>query len=442
MDARPHPPITCSPGRGPVRVDGVGVAVTTFAYKSPQGSGTVTAASAAEARAQLRAEGVRVRSMRAVAPPASTRSREPDGGRATRGRGSAGRTPWRLKLRPQRLQLTRFARELATLIDVGTPVLESLELMRRQRDGHASAALEAMIERLKAGASLAESMRAPAVAGSFDELSISLVEVGERSGNLGEVLNRLAAFRERQEEVRSGVGSALLYPAIVLVIAFAVTVFLMVWIIPNIIQSMVRSGRDLPAATLIVKAISDWLLAYGVYAGIAAAAGVLLLARWFRTEAGRDAWARWQLRLPLLGEVARKQAVVHVCVVLSTLLRSGIDFGQACRLTAKNTPHRVMRQALEKAYEAVASGSDVARAVEATGEFPALVVRAFGVGQRSGRMEHTLERVAASYEHEVERTMTRFVKILEPIMILFVAAIILVIVLATLLPILEMSNDL
>ena len=403
----------------------------TYAYKSAQGSGTVTAASPGEARARLRAEGVTVRAIRPAAPARAAGSSDAD---ATRGR-VAG-----YLARRQKLSTTRFARELATLLAVGTPVVESLELMGRQREGPSKVVLGTLTERLRSGAPLAEAMRDPRARTAFDDLSIALVEVGERAGNLETVLERLADFRERREEVRTGVGSALMYPMIVLGLAVLVTIFLMTTIVPNIIGPLAEAGRELPLLTVAVKAVSDFLIAWGIPLGIAAAAGVFVGVRWLRGEAGRAWWSRRQLRMPLLGEVARKQAVVHVCVVLSTLLRSGIDFGQACRLTARNTPQRVMRGALEAAYEAVASGADVARAVGETGEFPPLVVRAFGVGQRSGQMEMTLERVAAAYERDVKRDMDRIVKLLEPAMILVVAGLVLIIVFATFLPILEMSD--
>ena len=403
----------------------------------------VVAATAGEARARLRAQGVRVRWMREAPDAAAT---TPPAGAQAHAQGTAsGRTRGRVArylARRQKLSPTRFARELATLLAVGTPVLESLELMRRQQDGSAREVLDVLVDRLRSGTALAEAMREPAARKAFDDLSIALVEVGERSGNLESVLERLADFRERAEEVRAGVGSALLYPLIVLVIAVAVTGFLMTTVVPGIVGPLSEAGQELPALTVAVKGLSDFLIAWGLPLALVAGAGLFFAVRWLRAEDGRAAWSRWQLQLPLLGDIFRKQAVVHVCVVLATLQRAGIDFGQACRLTARNTPQRVMRRALETAYEAVASGSDVARAVDETGEFPALVVRAFGVGQRSGRMEQTLERVATAYERDIKRDMDRVVKLLEPALIIFVFFIVSAVVFATFLPILELSDAL
>lgn len=355
-------------------------------------------------------------------------------GRGARRGGAAGR-------RATRFELQAFARELATLLGVGVPALDALETMARQRGGRAKRVLDGLCERLRTGRGLSEAMREDAD-GTFDEISIQMVEAGQQSGRLETTLDRLADFHERRDALRGKLATAMIYPAFVGVVAVAVGLFLMTAVVPKILAPLAEQGRELPWITRVVKAMSDALLGYGIIGGVAVAGMVAVAAALLRTEAGRVWWHRTQLRLPLVGPTLRQQAVGHMAVVMGTLLESGIDFGRACLITARSSPQRVIRGALEAGHEAVVQGRDVARAIEETGEFPPLVVQAFAVGQRSGRLEQVLARVATSAEADVKRNTERLTALLEPVMICVIGVTVGAIALATILPIMEVSDAL
>lgn len=397
-----------------------------YAYRALNSNGTIAADSVRAARDELRRRGLTVSQI----SPAKTARR--GGGAAA---GSGGR--W---ARHRKLDLEAFARELATLLEVGVPVLEALETMARQRQGRARAVVEELCERLRTGVGLGQAMREVGGSGPFDDISVQMVEAGEQSGRLETVLNRLAEFHERRGALRGKLATAMIYPAFVGVVAVGVGLFLMTAVVPKILGPLEEQGRSLPWITRVVKSISDALLAWGLVGGLVLAGAAFAAALLLRREEGRLWWHRWQLRLPVVGPVLRQQAMGHMAVVMGTLLESGIDFGRACLITARSSPQRVIAGALRAGHEAVIQGRDVATAIEETGEFPPLIVQAFSVGQRSGRLEQVLARVAKTCEQDVARSTARLSALLEPVMICVIGLVVGAIALATILPIMEASD--
>src|SRR5690606_12483905 len=160
------------------------------------------------------------------------------------------------------------------------------------------------------------------------------------------VLERLAEFRERAQQLRGRISGALIYPCIVLTMAVVITLLLMTFVVPNILQPLLQTGRELPTVTLVVKSASDFLIAYWWMLAIALVVRLLASAMLLRTEWGRTAWHRGQLRIPILGQIIRKQAIVRIALIMSTLMRSGIVFLSAAAIAQRSTANRVMRDAL------------------------------------------------------------------------------------------------
>jgi type II secretory pathway component PulF len=376
-------------------------------------SGTIAADTPGQARALLRDRGLIVRDVADYQP---TRFRAP---KSLRRR--FGSHP-----RSSRYQTTTFIRELSTLLGVGVPLLEALETVARQYRGRFQSAVMLLRDRVAAGSSLAAAMREqPNI---FDELAINITEVGEDAGTIDASLDRLADFRERSDQLKNRLATALIYPAIVSIVGVFSSVFLMTFVIPRILQPLVEQNLPLPLPTRIIKAASDFLLSWWwllipVIVGIVVSAGAIL-----RTNRGRRRWHLILLKLPVLGELTRKQAIVRVAVVLSTLLKSGIVFVRSLQI------------AQHRCEIAITAGGDIADAMEQTGAFPPMVVQVFSLGQKSGRMEEMLDRLAAAYELQVQAASQRLAAILEPAMILLLAMFVLFIVLATVLPILEVGN--
>lgn len=395
-----------------------------FAYKavdvdSSETSGTIVADGARQARDLLRDRRLTVHQIREVAAS------------------PAGRW-WRRRGGASRIRLTAFFRELSTLLAVGIPLLEAVDTLAEQYSGRLRASLQMLRERIAAGASLAEAMgQQPAV---FDELSVIMTEVGEDSGSLEKALGDLAEFRQRGELVKGRIATAALYPCIVLLVGIAVTIFLMTYVVPGLLSGLAQAGKPLPGPTRIVKAISDFLIHYPLplLAGLAAAVGgVVGLAR---TARGRRLWHRAQLRIPILGELIRKQAIARIAVVLSTLMRSGLVFLRGLQVARRATVNRVLADALGACERAVQAGQEISDSLAATGAFPPMVVKIFSVGQQSGRLEEMLDRLAEDYDRQVATTAGRFTSVLEPVLIILLAVVVGFVALATILPLLEAGN--
>jgi len=385
-------------------------------------SGTIAADTPRHARDLLREQGLIVRDL-ADYKSGQSRSRSFRPARPRRG---------------ARQLTTTFIRELATLLGVGAPLLESLETIARQHAGRFQSSIILLRDRVAAGASLAAAMREqPRV---FDDLCVNITEVGEDAGTLDASLERLAEFRERTDQLRNRVGTALIYPAIVSTLAVFSSVFLMTFVVPKILQPLIEQDLPLPLPTRIVKAASDFALDWWwVLVLIVGAIGVTV-ASILRTRGGRRALDRTVLRLPLLGDLVRKQAIVRIAVVLSTLLKSGIVFVRALQIAQRSTGNQILRDALNRCEIAITAGGDIGDAMEQTAAFPPMVVQVFALGQQSGRLEEMLDRLAAAYEQQVNTAAQRLAAILEPALIVALALFVLFIVLATVLPILEVGN--
>lgn len=332
-------------------------------------------------------------------------------------------------------QLVVFVRELSTLLAVGTPMVESLDTALRQQRGGLGRVLLQVRDQVASGVPLSEAMGDhPDV---FDDLTRRLVNVGERAGNLDEVLDHLAQFKERSQSFRGRIGNALIYPAIVMTMAVVVTLLLMTFVVPNILEPLIQSGRPLPGPTIVVKAISDFILGWWLLLGITAFASFIGIGIALRTRRGRRLRDSLILKLPGVGPVARKQETVKVATVIAALMKSGIPFLEAVEVARGTARNLLVKDALSAIHTNVTSGGDIAEAVEQTKAFPPTVVQVFALGQASGRLESMLERLASDYDKQVQSAAQRLTALMEPVLILFMALVVGFIAFATILPILE-----
>jgi len=396
-----------------------------FAYKvvdfdQAAGGGTIIADSPRQARDTLRERGLTVVDLRMMDEGRELTFTERRQGRKARG------------------EVVAFIRELATLLAAGIPLLESLGTLVRQHRGRFKAVLQQVHDQISAGSSLAEAMgQRPAY---FDELTTSIVRVGENTGTLETTLAKLAGFKEKALRLQGRVTTALIYPGIVCMIGLAVMIFLMTYVIPNIIGTLQESGRPLPALTQFVKGVSDLLLGWW-WAIIIAIAGLVFLGRALvAVPRVRTFLHRFVLRLPVIGDLVGKENTSRMAVVMAALLRSGMHFDEAIRITRQTLRNETFRQALTDYEQAVIAGRDIAQPLEASGVFSPLVVQMLAVGQQSGELENLLEQLAEAYDHEVASATQRLTAALEPILIVALALAVGLVALATLLPILEASN--
>lgn len=394
--------------------------------------GTITADSPRHARDQLRERRLEVLSVAPVSGAGALGIVE----RLIRGgTGQTPSVPLGSGGRRYGPQLVAFVRELSTLLAVGTPMVEALDVALRQQRGGFGKTLLQVRDLVAAGVPLSQAMGDHP--GVFDVLTRRLVDVGERAGNLDEVLERLAQFKEQSQSFRGRIGNALIYPVIVLAMALAVTLLLMTFVVPNILEPLIQSGRPLPGPTVVVKAISDFVIGWWWLLGCSAVALVVGAGVALRTERGRRLRDAALLRLPGVGPVARKQETVKVATVIATLMKSGVPFLDALQVARGTAKNLLVQDALDTIHTGVSSGGDIAEAVEETGVFPPTVVQVFALGQASGRLEEMLERLAADYDKQVQSAAQRLTALMEPALILVMAVLVGFIAFATILPILE-----
>jgi type II secretory pathway component PulF len=400
--------------------------MTVFAYRASDHAasivrGTIVADTPRQARDELRGRGLTIHDVAQQKAPSQGIARKlfRRPGRAASKVGSA-------------------VRELATLLGAGIPLLEALDTLTHQYHGSFRSSLLMLRERVSAGCSLAEAMREqPDV---FDKLCIQMVDVGENSGTLDVVLEQLSSFAERSLEFKDRVTSALLYPVLVLVMSMSVGMFLMTIVVPMLLDNLLDAGRPLPLPTRVLKNLSDGVRYHGWWIAIVAAIAVFVIIAVLRTERGKLLWHRLLLQLPLVGSMARKQEIARVAMIVSTLMKSGIVFLQAIETAARSTKNVVIGRALLSGRDAVLAGRDIGEALAPTGVFPPMVIQIFTVGQQSGKLEEMLDRLAATYERQVNSSATRLAAALEPILIVFLSLFVGFILFATILPILEAGN--
>jgi general secretion pathway protein F len=397
-----------------------------FAYEAmnetdQQVKGLVSGDTPRQARDSLRSQGLRVKSL--VEEHAAPR----------------GEFVWTAQLltRPH-AKVATFASELSTLLAVGVPLLEALDTLSGQARGAFKRSLALVRDQVSAGGSLAEAVaQQPLV---FDELTHNLIEVGENAGNLDVVLRRLAQFKQKSLEFKDRVITALTYPAIVLCVSAIVTLFLMTYVVPMLLSNLQDAQKTLPWPTRVLKGMSDLLIHHGLVLGLLSIT-FLTAAIWgLRTQRGRLAWQRLLRRLPVVGEMWTKQEISRVSLVIATLMENGIEFIRAAEIAGKSTRSLLIEKGLANCCEAVRAGRDIGEALQQLEVFSPTVVHVFALGQKSGRMEEMLRRLAEDYDQQVASVSARLSSTVEPVLILLLALLVGFILFATVLPILEAGN--
>ncbi|TKB62411.1 MAG: type II secretion system protein GspF [Nitrospira sp.] len=332
-----------------------------------------------------------------------------------------------------------MTRQLATLLVAGLPLVEALGVMVDQTEKKSVKSLMADIrEEIRGGATYSAVLeRYPR---EFSQIYVHMVRAGEASGALDQILFRLAEFLEKQLALKHKVTNAVLYPALMLIVGITVLFFLMTFVVPKITAVFTSLKQALPWPTVVLMSISHFLADY--WAWILGGVGVMVWAtrRAMKTEAGQLTADRWLLKMPLMGEVARMVAISRLTSTLATMLASGVQLLDAMDVAKRVMNNRVLEHAVEGARQNIREGETIAEPLKRSGEFPALVTHMIAVGERSGEMEEMLRRIGNIYDGEVDRVITRFTSLLEPIMILVMGVLVFCIVVAILLPIFEMGQ--
>jgi general secretion pathway protein F/type IV pilus assembly protein PilC len=343
------------------------------------------------------------------------------------------------RVRPR--QLAAFYTQLADLLRSGVPLLRSLELLERQSTKPAlKRVVQDIRDQVADGTRLADSMRKhPRI---FGELGVSMVRAGEEGGFLEDVLKRIANFTEHQEDLKSRVVGAMVYPLFLMVLGGAIVVAMLTFFVPKfapIFERMSERG-SLPWATTALLNMSQSLQTWGPLLAIAVAAGSVFAARWAKTDDGRLALDRIRLKSPGLGPIVRTLAISRFCRILGTLLKNGVPILPSLRIAKDATGNKVLSQAIGDAAENVSAGKSLGTPLRASGEFPAEIVEMITVGEEANNLEQVLIDVADTMERHTNRKLDLFVRMLEPLLLLFMAMIVLFVVAGLMLPILQSSG--
>ncbi|MGH7962729.1 MAG: type II secretion system inner membrane protein GspF [Candidatus Binatia bacterium] len=335
--------------------------------------------------------------------------------------------------------LALLTRQFATLARAGLPLVECLGTLIEQTERVALKRVLAHVrQQVREGRSLADAFQAhPRV---FSAIYVNMVRAGEESGTLDTVLARLADYSEGQARLLRTLQSALTYPLFMVVVASAILVFLLAYVVPQVTRLFSETGQTLPLATRILIGFSSFLADFWWLVAVLCAGGVLLAARLLRTAKGRVWRDRLLLRLPWVGRLLQRVNVARFARTLSTLLASGVPLLTALGIVTHLVSNSLMRQALEEARASVQEGESLAAPLRRSGLFPALLIQMIAVGERSGEMEDMLRYAAEAYDEEVTNSLSRLTALLEPLTILVMGGVVLFIVLAILLPIFELNQ--
>lgn len=336
---------------------------------------------------------------------------------------------------------TDFTRQLATLVGAAIPLAEALQMLERQsRQAALKALLLDLLGQVREGYTLADSLgRHP---GTFDPLYLTLVAAGERAGRLGPVLERLADYLERVQRQRHKARTALIYPLALALVSIAVVAGLMTFVVPKLTEQFIHSGLQLPWITRALVAVSDGLLVFGPWLlGLLVLAGVGLQ-RLLRQVLWRRRWHRQLLRLPRLGELLRTLDSARLTRSLAILVGSGIPVLEGLQVSRATLGNQVLGDALDAAIEQVTAGTGLGRALDRTAVFPPLLVNMVASGEASGTLDAMLERVADAQERDFNQQVDLALALFEPVLILILGGVVLAIVLAILLPIMQLNQAL
>ncbi len=333
----------------------------------------------------------------------------------------------------KKVEVSRFTRQFATMIGAGLPMVQCLDIMAAQTENKELAKLIGQVrDHVQGGATLSEALaRHPKV---FDGLYTNMVEAGEIGGALDAILVRLAVYREKADALVRKVKGAMVYPAVIVVVATAVTIGMLAYIVPVFANMFGGLNAELPAPTQIVLGISNFLQANMVYLffGLMGVIGVFMW--WKKTPQGALATDRMLLRLPVLGNLTRKSSVARFTRTLGTLLASGVSILDALEITAKTAGNQVIANAINKSVLSIAEGDTITGPLKETGVFPPMVTQMISVGEKTGGLDEMLNKISDFYDEEVDEAVTALTSVIEPIIIVFMGVVIGGILIAMYLP--------
>lgn len=332
-----------------------------------------------------------------------------------------------------RMELNRFTKQLAILINAGVPILECLEILAKQEKNQSlKVAIKKVVEDVGGGKSLFEGMSKHK---GFDKLYCSLVKAGESAGILDIILNKLSEYMEKQEAIVKRVKSAMTYPVIVLVIGLAVTWGLMVFVVPQFVDMLKESNQEVPAVTQFVIDTSNFFQEYTLLMAPILAVAVFLFAGFIKTKEGKVWWDRLVMKTPVFGDIAIKGNLASFTRTLATMLSAGVDLLEALEVCIETVDNTQIKRDLNTVRKAVIRGKSITEPLGRIKYFPPLVNQMMKVGESTGNLDEMLIKVADVFEKETEEVIDNMTKLIEPAILVGLGGLIGTVLIAMYLPI-------
>lgn len=403
--------------------------MTEFAYTAISTSGetlqgTIAAASKTEAMQRLRAQAMFPTS---VVDPQSNQP---------------AWTQWKLPQRVTKEQTADFCSQLADLLSNGVAMLESLRILS---DASENPALQDAAMRIHDAVSQGDSLDQAMAreASIFSELTLSMVRAGQEGAFLEEALQRTSIFLRKQDEMRSKIIGALIYPVILGIVGTIITLGMIVFLVPKFqpfFDRLEQSGAGLPFITVALLGISHILMYYGLFVAIGLASCVAIALRWTKTARGRRILDRVKLRLPVLGNVFHDAAVSRACRVLGTMLRNGVPLLRSLRISSESTGNVLLAEAMMQSADNVTAGDTLSKPLAASGLIPPQIMAMIRVAEESNTLDEVLVKIADRIDHRIERKLEILVRMIEPMMLVMIGGMVLFVIIGVLLPVFELNS--
>ena len=332
-----------------------------------------------------------------------------------------------------------FSRQFSTMIDAGLPIIQCMDILQSQQENPTfKKMIKEIKESVESGATLADSLkRYPK---HFDNLFVNMVAAGEAGGILDIILKRLSGYMEKAAALKRKVKGAMVYPAITISVAIIVVAIILVFVIPVFQEMFADFGSALPAPTLIVIAISEFVKSKIHYIIGAVILFALAFRQYYKTSKGRLVVDAVMLKLPVFGILLRKVAVAKFTRTMGTMLGSGVAILDALDIVAKTSGNKVVENAIYSVRTGIAEGRTMADPLQASGVFPAMVCQMIAVGESTGALDAMLEKIADFYDEEVDQAVENLTAMIEPMMIVFLGVVIGGLIVAMYLPIFKMAG--
>lgn len=333
-------------------------------------------------------------------------------------------------------QLTVFTRQLATLLQAGLPLLRACQILcEQERDPNFKTAMTNICDQIQSGNSLSDALsQYPKM---FDRLYVNMIKAGEAGGVLDTVLDRLATFQEKADKIKKKVKSAMVYPSVVVTVAFVIVYVLLTFVVPSF-QSMIASqGGQMPALTEIVMNLGNVLREH-LIATVVVIVGVIVgIKMMFKVKKISDGFSRMLFHAPKIGSFLQVVAVSRFARTFGTLMASGVPILQSMKITTETLSSPVLQEALSKVHDRIRDGETLYAPLEQSKVFPPMVCSMVQVGEETGQLPEMLTRVADNYDEEVDNAVGALTSVIEPLLIVFLAVVVGTIVVAMFLPIIS-----